>query len=121
MDWNEAKELPVGHLWTQTDLYQHFDAVCGGLAFPGKRPGFAVVAGLKTSIKEEEIEVCTPPDPRSPRWGGRTGSVKSTTKIECVYLLAEFESWDLGALLHQCKALGAQYSRRPGEFTYNKR
>jgi hypothetical protein len=82
VNWDQAKELPLGHPWNMDDLRYHFRAVWGGVAFPGKNPGFAVVAGLRPVQQKDVYEV---------------------------HVLAEAESPDLGELLRQCRALGSAY------------
>lgn len=85
MNWQEAQELPLGHTWPKEDLIEHFVATGGGLALPGKNAGFAVVAGVRTI-------------------GSRGDPVYE------VHILAEHESWDMKALLRQCRAMGRQYN-----------
>lgn len=91
MKWDEAKKLPIGHTWEQTDLDTHFELVRGGIAFPGKKPGFAVVVGLRTKHQDDT-------------WTGFSPSRHT------IHVLDEYESWDLGSLLRQCVALTMQYS-----------
>jgi len=47
MDWQEVKDRPLGYPWQTGEVCQCFEAVRGGVAWPGKNPGFAVVAGLR--------------------------------------------------------------------------
>ena len=89
MDWNEVKDLPMGHVWRHDDLAQHFQTIRGGVAFPGKNPGYAVVVGLHGT---SAYRIC-----------GRD-----------VYVLGEFESADLGELLRQCSVLSSMYSLSHG-------
>jgi len=91
MNWEQAKNLPIGHVWHHQDLWKHFAAVAGGVAYPGKRPGFAVVAGLRPVAGERHHEIC---------------------------VLDEVESPDLGQLLRLCRGLIPKYHypRSPDEF-----
>ena len=90
MKWNEAKELPIGHTWHDNDLVRHFELVRGGVAFPGKKPGFAVVVGLRTKLQDDT-------------WAGFSPSRHT------VHVLDEYESWDPGELLRQCVVLTMKY------------
>ncbi len=83
MNWEAAKAILIGHPWDHGDLYATFETVMGGVAFPRKNPGFAIVAGLQ----------------REPDWGVRE-----------IMVLDEFESWNLRDLLKQCAAFGCQYN-----------
>ena len=82
MNWEQARELPLGHAWQLRDLRDCFASVAGGVAFPGKNPGSAVVAGLRPVHQENIYEI---------------------------HVLAEVESPDLGALLRQCRGLASTY------------
>ena len=72
MNWQQVKDRPLGYPWQTAELCHCFEAVRGGVAFPGKNPGFAVVAGLRRLRGDNIHEVC---------------------------LLDEVESDDMGALL----------------------
>jgi hypothetical protein len=72
-------DIPLGQTWTQDNLKAAFQVVWGGLAYPGKRPGFALVAGLRRQNESE------------------------------VHVLDEYESTDLGDLLRRCRSLGEKY------------
>lgn len=82
MNWDEAKDRPLGYPWRTSELTECFEAVRGGVAFPGKNPGFAVVAGLRRIWSDN---------------------------IHEVYLLDEVECDDMGELLRQCAGLGYKY------------
>ena len=82
MNWEQAKELPLGYPWSLDDLRQSFHAVWGGVAYPGKNPGFAVVAGLRPIQQKDIYEI---------------------------HVLGEAESPDLGDLLRQCRGLASTY------------
>ena len=82
MDREELRNLPLGHQWTPQSLRDHFAAVQGGVAHPGRRRGFAVVAGL-----------CPP-----------------RAKGDCeIHVLAEVECPDLGGLFRACRGLEKQH------------
>ena len=90
MDWQKAKDLPIGHVWHHADLAKHFPAIMGGVAFPGRRPGFAIVAGLRDPMGLREVHV-----------------------------LDEYDSADLSELLRACSALAEKYRvRERGEFRW---
>ena len=91
MNWEQAKDLPIGHVWDHRDLGKHFQVVAGGLAYPGKRPGFAVVAGLRPVHYEGQYEI---------------------------HVLDEIESPDLGELLRLCRGLTPKYHRPPSPDEY---
>lgn len=64
------------------DLEARYKRIYGAVAFPGKRPGFAVVAGM---IQEEHFE------------------------SHDIYLIDEFESVDLRELIRQCGVMDYKY------------
>jgi hypothetical protein len=74
--------LTLAHPWTPETLRDHFAAVQGGVAYPGRRPGHAIVAGLCTPKTRDDLEI---------------------------HVLAETESPDLGELLRACRGLAKQY------------
>ncbi|NLT75183.1 MAG: hypothetical protein GXX98_01565 [Planctomycetes bacterium] len=82
MDREKLRTLPLGHAWTPQTLQQHFAAVVGGVAYPGRRPGHAIVVGLCHPRDRDDFEA---------------------------HVLDESESEDLGALLRACRALGKRY------------
>ena len=84
MEREELRDLAPDYVWTPETLAQTFGAVMGGVAYPGRRPGFAVVAGLCRPNDEDDCEI---------------------------HVLAEHESRDLGELLRACRGLGAKYRR----------
>ncbi len=73
------------------DLEDRFTRIYGAVAFPGKRPGFAVVVGM---IKEEHFE------------------------SHDIYLIDEFESVDMRELIRQCGVLDYKY--KPEEWIGNR-
>ena len=88
MTWEQAKNLPIGHVWHHLDLWKYFAAIAGGVAYPGKRPGFAVVAGLRPVENERYHEI---------------------------HVLDEAESSDLGELLRLCHGLIPKYHGLPDQ------
>lgn len=82
MEREELRTLPLDHPWTPEALRENFAAVMGGVAYPGRRPGHAVIAGLCPPRDKDDFEA---------------------------HVLAEAESRDLGDLLRACRALGRQY------------
>jgi len=82
---DKLKNTLLGSPVTEYDVRQLLDKVVGGLAMPGKNPGFAIVAGLRQ------------PPPY-------------TSKLPEIYILDERELPDMQALLRQCRALGSQYN-----------
>ena len=82
MNETDLRTIELGHSFTHAELLQHFRAVWGGVSFPGRRPGFAVVLGMGHE------KVC-----------GRYS----------MYLLADYESFDMRQLIRQCGALDLKY------------
>jgi hypothetical protein len=78
----QVKNRPLGHVWDRFELRDFFELVAGGVAYPGKRPGFAVVAGLRPVREEGQYEI---------------------------HVLDEAESKDLGELLRLCRSLIPKY------------
>ena len=81
IDWEDLKKAPLdqtppGH------ILRRCESIYGGVAWPGKRPGFAVVVGT-SGIQ---------------RFGSHD-----------VYLLDEFESFDTRELVRQCGVLDYKY------------
>ena len=86
----DIKTTKLGRTFTPDELTEHFKAIYGGVAWPGKRPGFAVVLGMGHD------KVC--------------GHYS-------IYLLDEFESMHLLKLIRQCGALDFKY--RPSRWIGN--
>jgi hypothetical protein len=82
MTWDGLRDQPIAMRLDDADKRQFAD-IAGGVSYPGKRPGFAVIAGLRTIDRGEHCEV---------------------------YVLDEFESVDLRKLLHWCHATGSRYN-----------
>jgi hypothetical protein len=78
----DLQEIELGHTFTPTDLLNHFRAVWGAVSWPGKRPGFAVVVGMGCEPHFDSHDI---------------------------YLLDEYESFDMRKLVRQCGALDVKY------------
>jgi hypothetical protein len=74
--------LTLDHPWTAETLRESFAVVQGGVAYPGRRPGHAIIAGLCPPKTRDDLEI---------------------------HVLAETESPDLGELLRACRGLAKQY------------
>lgn len=72
----------LGHTFTRLELKNECRAICGGVAWPGKHPGFAVVLGMGDDRHFDGYDV---------------------------YLLDEFESIDTRELVRQCGVLDLKY------------
>ncbi len=80
--WEQVKDRRVGEIWQPYELRDCFVAIAGGVACPGKRPGFAIVAGLRPIQQKDFYEID---------------------------LLAEAESSDPYELLSKCQGLMTRY------------
>ena len=78
----DIKTLPLGQAFTSRELLNEFKTVWGAVAWPGKRPGFVVVIGM-----------------------GRERHFDSYN----IYLLDEYESFDVHQLVRQCGVLDLRY------------
>lgn len=87
MDWDTVKDRPVNSVWTMEELEQCFEVIQGGVALPGRKPGFCIVAAVRHNSRQRE--------------GAE------------IHVLAEYESARIGDLLRQCRALGPQYDLDP--------
>jgi hypothetical protein len=85
MTWDGLRDQPIAMRLDDADKKQFADIV-GGVSYPGKRPGFAIIAGLRTIDRGEHCEV---------------------------YVLDQFESVDLRKLLLWCHAAGSRYNIAP--------
>jgi len=72
----------LGHPFTERELESQCRAVVGGIAWPGKRPGYGVI--LARDVRDF--------------WPGGH-----------LILLDEVDSWDLGDLIRRCAALAVKY------------
>lgn len=81
----DLRTSELGHTLTFTELRNPFKikAIYGGVAWPGKRPGFAVVAAMDYE----------------PHLGGHD-----------IFLLDEYESFDMRKLIRQCAVLNLKYA-----------
>lgn len=78
----DIKTAPLGHEFTQAELRNQSRAVYGGVAWPGKRPGFVVVLAI---VRSQE----------PPSWE--------------IYLLDEFESFNMRELIQYCGLMHSKY------------
>lgn len=76
------KTAELGHTFTRLELKKECRAICGGVSWPGKRPGFAVVLGMGNDKHFDSYDI---------------------------YLLDEFESSDTRELVRQCGVLDLKY------------
>lgn len=79
----DLEKTPIGYEYSSKDLKYEFKAIYGAVAWPGERPGFAVVLGM--------------------------GRVKHFDNYD-IYLLDEYEWFDLRGLVRQCGALDYKYN-----------
>ena len=90
----DLRTTELGRTFTYAELQTHFRAVWGGVSFPGKQAGFAVVIGM---------------------------DYKPHFDSHDIFLLDECESFDMRKLVRQCGILDLKYgislsrSYRPGE------
>jgi hypothetical protein len=82
MTWDGLRDQPIAMRLDDADKKQFAD-IAGGVSYPGKRLGSAIIAGLRTIDRGEHCEV---------------------------YILDGFESADLRKLLHWCHAAGSHYN-----------
>ena len=78
----DIKTAKLGQQFSQKDLKLKFQAIYGGVAWPGKRPGYAVVAAMGWAKHFDNYDI---------------------------YLLDEFESMDMRVLVRQCGVLDYKY------------
>ncbi len=78
----DIKTAPLGHQFPQAELRQQCRAIYGGVAFPGKNPGSAVVLAMDKEKHGDSHDI---------------------------HLLDEIESFDIRELLRQCRALDYRY------------
>ena len=81
IDWEEFKKTPLDQT-PPKHILGRCESICGAVAWPGKRPGFAVVGGT-SGVR---------------RFGGRE-----------IYLLDEYESMDTRELVRKCGVLDFMY------------
>ena len=100
----DIKTAPLGYEFAKAELKNQSRTVCGGVAWPGKRPGFVVVLAIVYSDERKLWEI---------------------------YLLDEFESPYMRELIRQCGLLHSKYepyrwygdttNDSAGEFMYEMR
>jgi hypothetical protein len=78
----DIKTTPLNHPHTDVELRNQCKVIYGGVSWPNKRPGFAVVAGM---LHEKHFS------------------------DHDIYLLAEFESFNTRELVRQCGAMDERY------------
>jgi len=78
----EAKTIKLGQEFSQEELKLKFKAIYGGVAWPGKRPGFAVVTAMGHAEHFDNFDI---------------------------FLLDEYESFDMRELVRQCGVLDFKY------------
>ena len=78
----DIKIAPLGYEFTHAELRNQSRAIYGGVAWLGKRPGFVVVLAIVRSQDQKDWEI---------------------------YLLDEFESFDMQELIRHCGLLDTKY------------
>ena len=76
------KIAPLGYEFTHTELKKQCRAVYGGVAWPGKRPGFVVILAIICPQDSKDWEI---------------------------YLLDEYESFNMRELIQQCGLMDTKY------------
>ena len=76
----DIKDAEIGYVYSEEELNQ-FKMICGGVSWPGERPGFAVVTAMD---KLEHFD-------------------------SHIYLIDEFESFDIRELIRKCVGLDCIY------------
>jgi hypothetical protein len=84
LEWKDVKEAKLGQTFDSKDLKECCTGVYGGISWPAKRPGFAVVVAMKSfeTFGRQRHEVC---------------------------LLDEVESADMWELIERCRGLDLKY------------
>ena len=85
LTWEELKEAKLGRTFELKELKHCCKAIYGGVAFPGKRPGFVVAVAMDRSRRLDSHDVC---------------------------LLDEFESNSLRELVRHCGVLNLKHRPR---------
>ena len=83
----DLKETELGHAFRPAERKENFRLIYGGVSWPGKNPGFAVVVGM--------------------------GKKRHLNSYD-IFLLEEYESFDIRELVRQCGVLNFKY--RPSLF-----
>ena len=82
LEWEDVKNASLGEPFDVRDLRRCCKEVFGGVSWPGKRPGFAVVLAMDRTRHLDSYDVC---------------------------LLDEYESFSTRELVRQCSALDSKY------------
>jgi len=82
LTWEEVEKAELGRTFDIKALNRCCKAIYGGVSWPGKRPGFAVVVAMNNIRHIDNHDVC---------------------------LLDEFESFDIRELVRQCSVLDFKY------------
>jgi hypothetical protein len=82
---SDIKTAPLGHVFSPEELKQQCKVIYGGVSWPGKRPGFAVIAGMSYDRHFDNYDI---------------------------YLLDEFESAYIREIVKQCGVLDFKYEPR---------
>jgi len=78
----DIEKAKLGHPFTELELRNQWKVIYGGVSWPGKQPGFAVVVGMLYGRHFDGHDI---------------------------YLLEEYESFDTRELVRQCGAMDARY------------
>ena len=82
IDWNDVKKAELGEPFENIALKNCCKAIYGGVSWPGRRPGFAVVVAMSRKKFPEGHHIC---------------------------LLDEYESFDMRELIRHCGMLDSKY------------
>ena len=82
MEEIDLRTTELGHAFSYAELQGRCRALWGSVSFPGKRPGFAVVIGMDHKPHFDSHDI---------------------------FLIDEFESFDMRQLIRQCGALDVKY------------
>jgi len=78
----DIKTTPLNHAHTDVELRNQSKVICGGVSWPAKRPGFAVIVAL---LYEKHFDT------------------------HDIYLFAKYESFNMRKLARRCGAMDARY------------
>jgi hypothetical protein len=82
MEWKDVENARLGEPFDTRELTRCCKTAYGGVSWPGRRPGFAVIVAMDRTRHLDSYDVC---------------------------LLDEFESFDIRDLVRQCGALDFEY------------
>jgi hypothetical protein len=77
------RDAPLSEALDEQELRRRYKQIYGGVAWPGKEPGFVVIIGCSHLARSEHYDI---------------------------FLLTEYESHDLRTLVRQCGALNHRYA-----------